>query len=779
MTLACALAVFGVIWERVPRERLPTTWWVADYLKIALYQLFLGAAWCSVGAFILRFIPDFYCGRRERILYAVTLGVVAFTLLMYAAGALGLFSASFAIALPVIMIALGLRELLVLLRPRWSAPRQDAGAFTNLLRAFGYIGLFLVVLQSATPDSIHHDAAWSHLTVAEDYAREGRLVPFPGFSPKNLPHLSSLLYTWAFLVPGLEHPALRWLCAQWIELQLLVFTLFGVSTVAAWILEKSRLPAAWAAFFLFPGFYLYDSNFAGGSDHIAAFFALPALIASMRAAKTLRLSYCALSGVFAGALMHTKFQCVYLVVPLGAHLVARWLYLGARLYLSRSRPRLRSSLRASTWRASPLVYAAAFLLAFGPHLILNWVFYHNPVYPLLPDVFPEGPHFENMPYDPFVQTRNAYSSTVLGALRLMFTFSVEPQYVFGEAIPSFGSLFTLLSPAALLCFHRRRLFVAFLLSYGALFLWCFTYHIDRNLQLVLPWLVAVTAATIAVVWRAGWIGRGALVLLVGLQVGWGARFMLVGGYDRVRSFLNLVQEHPHGKLSSRYDGFRRAYRELGEKLPKDAVLLLHTAHVHLGINRRTMGDWVGYQHTLDYRPLRNARDVYDLYKKLGITHITWNNAQYPGTKQEDVLFLEFVRHYAKTMKGSTGNSLWAMPKSPPPDCGTMMVITRGLYGYKDGLYSVDKLGIFEDLPNDLRTYPDPLATAAEAGWEPLFKQAHAVIWVKNKAKFDKDAEAVLGSLFHLEQSYPAGYGGRNDSIYLRKKDERLDCPPRD
>lgn len=774
--LGCVLAAAIALWVLLPEGRRPTSWWITDYAKIVFYQVFLGTAWCSGGAFLLRFFSTPECGKRERLLYAVTLGVVVFTLLMYAAGALGLFGPELSLALPGLMILIGLGDLHLLVAPR-NERRQfgGSGALLWCVRVFGYVGIFLVVLQSATPHSIHHDAAWSHLPIAEDYAREGRLVPFFGFTPKNLPHLSSLLYTWAFLVPGLGHPALAWLCAQWIELQLLGFTLLGVSAAAAWLVGRPRYPGVWAVFFLFPGFYVYDSNFGGGSDHVAAFFALPTLIASMRAARTLSVPYAALSGLFAGALMHTKFQCFYLVLPLGMYLTFRWVSHGVRRLLRERQGRvaLRLSLRA--WSQAPIVYIAAFLVAFGPHLLLNAFFYKNPLYPLLPDVFEQGPRLEGMPYDPFVLTRDSYSSTVVQALKLMFTFSVNPQYAFGEALPVFGSLFTVLSPIALLKFRHKNLFTAFLMSSAALFLWCFTYRIDRNLQLVLPWFVAVTGALVLVAWGSGSIGRLAIVIAIGLQVGWGSRFMLVGGYQRVKPFLDLVEKTPDGELGARWNGFRRSFREVGERLPKDATLLLHTGHVHLGMNRRTMGDWAGWQHVIDYRPMRNARDVYDAYKKVGVTHITWNNLHFPVTKQEDALFFEFTRHYAKKMSAPSDVTLWAMPDEPPPVCDPMMAVLRGLHGYDDGLYSVQALGVFEELPAHLLQYPEPTRHAgSEEEWVQLLRSADVVFWVQKAATFSEEASETLSSLFKREHTYYSGYGGRASSVYLRRK-ESLKC----
>lgn len=45
-----------------------------------------------------------------------------------------------------------------------------------------------------------------HVVIAQDYAREGHLVPFVGDWQPNVPHLASFVFTWGFIVPGLALP---------------------------------------------------------------------------------------------------------------------------------------------------------------------------------------------------------------------------------------------------------------------------------------------------------------------------------------------------------------------------------------------------------------------------------------------------------------------------------------------------------------------------------------------------------------------------------------------
>ncbi len=44
---------------------------------------------------------------------------------------------------------------------------------------FGVAGVIFVYLGAFTPDAINFDSSWEHIPIAVDYARAGRLIPFP------------------------------------------------------------------------------------------------------------------------------------------------------------------------------------------------------------------------------------------------------------------------------------------------------------------------------------------------------------------------------------------------------------------------------------------------------------------------------------------------------------------------------------------------------------------------------------------------------------------------
>ncbi len=761
----------------------PVAHWIFwDYLRLWLWQLLFSGACLSFGHMMLvRALPA-AVPMLERLVLSMGAGVVAFVLFMVLGGGLGIYNSWFAVLLPLFMVSVGYRGI----RPAFQSMRREMyiTPLRLIVGAFGVVGLVLVYAQAATPDSLAYDARWSHLTIAQDFAREGRIVPFPAATPKNLTHLSSFLYTWSFLLPGFDHQALHWMAAQHLELSLFVWTLAGVSAMAAWVVPQGRIFGSWAAFFLFPGFYVYDSNLGAAADHVAAYFAPPFFLASVRAASRLSKRYVGLAGVFAGALLHTKFQCLYLVTPVALLLSVRFIWLGVVWVkgVAEAAAELRSNLAFS-----PALFIGGTLLSFGPHLLTNTIFYHNPVYPLLLDLFPSVPMIEGFPHDPMVQATAAESviERIKNAGKLMFSFSFDPQPTPLGKAPYFGSMFTILSPVVLLFPRNRRLWISLFLAQGALFMWGFVYRLDRNLQLLLPWLVAYTAAALRLLWNDGRLSQIAATLLVGLQLAWGSKFMIVGGQERIDQFFQLIRSDvASGEKTGRYDRYLRPYRLIGEALPKDAVVLLHTAHLHLGIDRTTLSDWAGWQYLIDYRAMKTPRDVYDRYRELGITHIVWNNHDFPSIKQEDVLFFAFTNRYALRVPNKSGYSIWEMPKEAPPREEPWQVVAMGLNGYRDGLFSIEALNVVEDLPADKKKFPAPEVTFDPVSPDPNLAKNRSTLVVSSLKRADAvllaggyalaaPERAEISRCFTRYHSYYAGYFISSYAVYLKK--ERPGC----
>jgi hypothetical protein len=353
---------------------------------------------------------------------------------------------------------------------------------------------------------------------------------------------------------------------------------------------------------------------------------------------------------------------------------------------------------------------------------------------------------------------HARAPTVLGerlskAVQMVATFSLVPHYSFADNLPTYGSLFTLSLPLLLVTGRARRIWLGAALGVGALFLWAFTYWVDRNLQIFLPILVAVTAAIYVRGWELGWSARIGVVMLALVQLGWSSS-LYVAGNDRIADSLSLLRSGMEGRGRDRLKDYRSEYVALGESLPKDAVVMLHYLHGSLGIERPIILDWVGYQGIIDYREFRTPGDLYARLKEIGVTHIVTGPNPHAGDyRQEEVIFDAFVDRYGRSPQRFGSLNLFPMPAAAPPPEAPYQVLAIGLPGYKDGLYPVEALSTCETLPPAYQHRADPVRTSPS--FASLVPDAKAALIGQNVA-LDGPTQELLNREFH-EVRAPDGF----------------------
>ena len=684
-------------------------WLVWRLMVVWGFQLLFIAGCLSLGGLVCwRLMRDFdELPGLEATVLAMAIGVVGFVFAIYIVGAMRLLGPTAAILMPLAMIAAAARfsplpgrffASLRTWRPRLT-PQRIA------ILAFGVVGVGAVYLRVLNPYAAGHDAHWTHVVIAQDIAREGRLVAFPADWAKNFPHLASMVYAWSFMVPALGF-GMRMLMVMHAEFVLFLFTLAGVVAAVRWLVgSRTGHGLAWVGFFLFPNIVIYDSDLCASADHIAAFLMLPMCLAVARGIERPdKRGAWILGGVLMGAALTTKVQCAYLSMVLCVLVTA---FACARSIFSLMRGSGVAGLRMRM--AGPVTLAACVLLGASPYLIENTVFYHNPVYPFRQDVFRQSrPAIADAPslvnkiltgdnrHGPTGETRWA---RIKEGLKLVFTFAFEPHYSFKGDRPTFGFLFTLLAPLALFLPNARRLMFGALVGAAAVFAWAMTYQIDRNLQIVLPVLVAVTLGTMVRIWSLGWLARLALCLPVVLQVAWNAEYLL----EPVQPMLEEARIGALGLIDAR-DSL--AHRNMAERLPQDAVVLMHTQHHSLGLDRKVLHDTGGFQGLIDDRPLHTARALYERLHQLGITHLVWDWRENSSSRQEQIVFTIFVTLDAVRMGTFGPNELAAMPESAPPVERPYRTLMLGFPPYGDGVYTVDQLSMFDVML--LPRAPDPL-----------------------------------------------------------------------
>jgi hypothetical protein len=730
------------------------SWLFFELLAIYGWDLLLTVACASLGHSVITRL----LGVRDlpgTVLLGLSLpvGLVGFTLAMYAGGFLALYGAAFSVGLPLIMVLIGFRGLTTDLR-RLAIGRAVARG-PLLATLFGTLCLGLMYLQIVSPDTVNYDATWYHLVIAQDYAREGRIFRYMANWNAGLPHLASIVQTWSFSVPGpaIDHPW-RWMLALHTEFTVFLWTLSGVAAAVDWLSDR-RVQGAWAAFFLFPGIFVYDGSLGGAADHFLALFSAPLLLSAGLVATSFAPGPCALLGILAAGALTTKLQAIFLIGPLLGLLFLRLLY----LLIEHWRGRSESVSARHLLRGAAILGACTMVLA-SPHFIKNWIYYRNPLYPMAQWAFskshPTMPGVIQMLDYLFVDWHwhppRQLAERIWQALRLTVMFSFEPHYSFIGNRPNFGSLFTLTLPFIPFVPIRRRLIPAAAVAMGALFAWAFSYWVDRNLQTFLPVMVAITGATIAAVWGMGLPAKLGVGILIALQLVWGVDFYFSGS-DRLQAGVALIKSGFDGNSNKRFDEYRRSYRELGQAIPINGLAILHNSHISLGINRRVLLDWIGFQGLIDYRGFKTPREAYDRFAQLGVTHlIVQPGSRAAASKQEEVIFDTLVGLYAKRTANIGGFALYEMPTTPPPDQPPLQVMTIGLGQYTDGVYEVSDLGTCEELPPELQRYKGPKARlGAPETIAATLSTVDAAIVAGNK--LDAAATQTLHQTFQMVASY--------------------------
>jgi hypothetical protein len=655
-------------------------WLLLRELGYFLLALYWGIACLAVGLEILeRSVPRQY-RTWEAPFLGFPLGVLAFGMVVFLVGLLGHLGTTFFLLSPLVFILLGYASLARFMhavraeyRPTtWRPSRLELAALV-----FGAVGIVSVYLPILTPHNVQHDARWYHLTIAQHYAAGGAVTSFPeGWFLGAYPHLASLLYTWAMLMPaGIVHRIE--LCAH-LEFVMFLMTIAAMPALVRRILPGTRLPIASAGFFLFPGFLVYDSNLSVGADHVAALFAPAGMLALYPALRTLGFRHAALVGVFAAGAALTKYSAICVAAPLVFAVLVR-----ASMVAWTGRHKRRALASASAVLVS-------FAVVWSPHWLKNLIWYGDPAYPIL--------HHWFLPH-PWTSQAESYFRIFLqlailspthdlaGAfesLRVALTLGLGTQaYGFHADFPTFGFLFA----ATLYCLPflraKWRVWVAYGLGVSAALVWYWTNHRDRYLQACLPWLVAATLSVLYTMWKSsGTVGRVAAAVLVGAQVVSGAGFALlpasfmIPGDHPLSEVTALVGAGYKKEYQSRFEPFEEwgfaSWTALGHRLPSGSRVLVHEDRLWLGLDAPVVVDEAAWQGGICYSDLTSDAQVFDKIAKYRVTHVITGMAHSDGGGHGlagDLVFWDFLTLHASRIQQNGKLTLWEMPRERPEEAG--------------------------------------------------------------------------------------------------------------
>jgi hypothetical protein len=215
----------------------------------------------------------------------------------------------------------------------------------------------------------------------------------------------------------------------------------------------------------------------------------------------------------------------------------------------------------------------------------------------------------------------------------------------------------------------------------------------------------------------------------------------------------MIQSGREGQTKTRFNEYQRPFIDLGRSLPDKAVVLLHTIHLNLGINRPILHDWLGFQSLIDARTFHNAYDLFHRLKELGVTHIVYEpGAAHAGTRQEEAIFAVFALQNMKEIHPYGPLRVFPMPTASPPYEPDYKVLLADVFDQKDGLYRVTDLSTLEELPARLRERRTPEVPLNARPIAELLARARVVL-LGNDFKLDPADRQILSDRFDSFISY--------------------------
>jgi hypothetical protein len=672
----------------------------------------------------------------ERVAIGWALGVLIFGQALFLIGLVRLGPPLFGLLPTALLLAAGSEPWRFVWRTRRlvQRARKSGASRTNPwflpLVALGVAGLLMLFLPTLSPAHLGYDSAWYHLPVAEQYAVLGRVSRFEeGWYQGTQPQLASLLYTWAFTSPFAMADKVI-LCMQ-LEFAGFVPTILGVAELARRLGARFPGRMGWVALFAFPSLFFYD--FVAAGDHVAALFAAPSLLLLFRFQREPTWGRAvALAGLASGALL-TKYTAAILVVPLVAWLGLRLAGLGLTALRSRDRAPVVRLARALG------VFALVSLVLTSTHWLKNLIWYGDPLYPVGYKLFRPNPWhvdaaavFEAWKRESLWKPEASLSGLWEAAREtLLFPFVGHDFPVYTKGIATNGMLFGVVCLALPLVRPPRRLLGAVALVYTAVFVWYFIHHNDRYLQAILPVQAAALAAIVSRLWSTGLLLRAMILPLVAVQ-SWAAAevFYFPNRHAWMRDLEQRFSAPFRGATIAKQDYFL-GWPQLGRSLPRNAKLLVHEQHIHLGVNRPVVADWIQWQGAINYGRLKGHGSMTKLLHKLGVTHITLVPAHATGwdSLASDLMFFSYV--YAPGRKRQTIGSreVVTVPSTRERDVDDWVAVLSCGHGYQTGFYRRSRLTV----PPQVRdaVYPLPDRPLDATGTINLERLGDATLLVRN------------------------------------------------
>jgi hypothetical protein len=608
----------------------------------------------------------------ERLVFAVTFGLMFYTVAFLALGGTGLLKPIPLFALTAVCLV---GTLLILLRERRRSSVDPAPAYSRasfvaalkkskvevLLGAVLAYFVFMGLLAGLNYE-LRFDASWYHLAEARRWAIDGRidnLLARNRSLTAGLQHYREVLYAGIIPMFGLIAAKL----VAWIDLvlALLAMVVFGTRYI------KSRAMTMLACvIFACTPIVLYSAGTASNDLPLAAITVLAAYALLRWNEDRTSLGWLALAGALAGYSTGVKttgiFTALVCSVLVGALAVIHF-------YSRPDATARKASVKASVFGGLAfLVGAATFAL---PGLVQSAQWTRDPIFPLFPGLF-------KSPYDISYLVPPGWYSSYLHNLPAHIGYLLSfPWLLTIDNNTVVGPIFLVMTPlvaVALIMSRRRRTIMLFLLAFCTL--WAAVFNLTPTLLFryaegIAPFLAFLAAYPLFVFdersrpWRAA---RASVGLILALMIAFNIPPLVS---------LQVKAVVPGDEGASNYD-WNYLYRNWpvpsGAPAPPPLAKTVEFMNSHLPIAARVYDDAELFPYTLWinpqlFMPSPDAR-AWTLQSPDAFEQLRRNHVDYIVSNVRKLQTLK------RTSLGTHLRAVWATPPSVTPSVDSAIVLTR-------------------------------------------------------------------------------------------------------
>jgi hypothetical protein len=213
---------------------------------------------------------------------------------------------------------------------------------------------------------------------------------------------------------------------------------------------------------------------------------------------------------------------------------------------------------------------------------------------------------------------------------------------------------------------------------------------------------------------------------------------------------------------------QQQFQEVAPALPKHARVVVHDENNHLGLEAQSIVDRFPFEYGISYGLQATPRDVYDLYRSLGATHVLWaSKSKGTDSLAGDIMFFDFVRRRATDLGTFGSMHLSKLPDVAPTGPFNDTVAVFSCAGsYASGLYRVADLRVPVYGPQS-SDFPAAAPRPLPRDWNRTLASVAEIAVAEIRCFHDGPKLAQLGFEEAAVRTHPGAQRGQPYSIWLK------------